>query len=226
LTKLFLYSRLRNADYVAAQRPDVLIANSQTVAQRIKKYYRRQAIVIHPPVSIPPTLPSTTKADFFLVLSRLSQVKNVHLAIHACNRLKLPLVIAGEGSQRQYLESIAGPTVSFKGFVSEAEKIQLLSTAKAFIFPAIDEDFGIAPVEAMGYGTPVIALKSGGVTETVKEGVTGLFFNHPSADSLAAALKSFNPKDFDAQIIYRHAKRFGEDTFKKKILEITQEYLQ
>jgi glycosyltransferase involved in cell wall biosynthesis len=202
LEKLFLSMRIW--DYEAAQRPDYIIANSKNVAKRIKKYYRRKAKVIYPGTDLDKyrhsefisesgsrnkfgMTPSNEDDNFYLIVSRLSKYKKVDLAINACNKLKKKLVIIGEGSDRKYLESMAGPTIEFKGFLEDKKVREDYKNAKAFIFPA-EEDFGLTPIEAMASGTPIIAYKKGGLLETVKEGLSGIFFKKQTVNSLCRAI--------------------------------------
>lgn len=223
LEKLFLTMRIW--DYEAAQRPDYIIANSKNVAKRIKKYYRRKSCVIYPGTDLnkfeveekKPHFAKATRGreDYYLIVSRLSKYKKVDLAIKACNKLKKKLVIIGEGSDRKYLESMAGPTIEFKGFFSDKKIRKYYKNAKAFIFPA-EEDFGLTPIEAMASGTPVIAYKKGGLLETVKAGLSGIFFEKQSVNSLCQTIDKFeNTKDeFVPHRIRESVQKFGIVNFK------------
>jgi glycosyltransferase involved in cell wall biosynthesis len=142
------------------------------------------------------------------------------LAIRACNKLKEKLVIRGDGGERSYLQEIAGPTVTFTGPIDNRTKINYLKYAKGFIFPSIDEDFGIAPVEAMGYGVPVIAFYSGASRETITEWKTGLFFRTYSTASLINSLRTFSHIKFSQKDCHAQAKRFTAQKFKKNILHV------
>ena len=210
---------LRMADFKAAQRPGYIVANSEEVAERIKKFYRRKATVIYPPVDFPKRVEKTEEKDYYLAGGRLARPKRVDLAVKAATRLKLPLkvfgrVFAGYGEE---LKKIAGPTVEFLGEVAEEEKWRLMANAKAFLFPAEFEDFGIIPVEAMAVGTPVIALKSGGVKESVVEGKTGVFFDKPTVNSLIKAIKKFEKSKINREDCIKQAKKFSKERFKKEM---------
>lgn len=211
--------RLRIWDKLASGRVQKYIANSQYVRKRIKKYYRREAEVIYPPVDTALIRPKAAHANYFLVISRLSSYKRIDLAIRACNTLRLPLVIIGEGEQMQFLKSIAGPTIEFLGWQDEKNKIEYLRNAKALIFPG-EEDFGIVPIEAMAAGKPVIAFNKGGLTETVIDGKTGIFFNEQNIKSLVEALRRFITKSyhFDAQAISHYAAKFSRERFRQEIV--------
>lgn len=220
-----LLSWLRVRDFIGGQRPDVLIANSKTVQARIRKYYRRESTVIYPPVEIPKRLPKRNPR-YYLCVSRLSKQKGIDLAIHACNKLKAPLVVVGEGSQETYLRSIAGPTVEFRGRVPNEDMADVYAGAKALIFPAIDEDFGMVPVEAMAHGVPVIGHNSGGTAETVINGKTGLLFNDWSTHSLTRAIEQLGHRDpFDSRLCRRQAVIFSISRFTESIQNIIREQL-
>jgi len=222
LEKLFL--KMRIWDYEAAQRPDYIIANSRNVAKRIKKYYRRKSCVIYPGTDLDKfevgpvfSARSRGKGEYYLVVSRLSKYKKVDLAIKACNKLHKRLVIIGEGSDRKYLESIAGPIIEFKGFLPDKKVRDYYKNAKAFIFPA-EEDFGLTPIEAMASGTPVLAFKKGGLLETVKEGLSGIFFKKQTVDSLCQAINRFEKKkdEFIPQRIRESVQKFAIINFKEE----------
>ncbi|MCX6791419.1 MAG: glycosyltransferase [Candidatus Gottesmanbacteria bacterium] len=208
---------LRQYDFETAQRVDYFVANSEETARRVKKFYRRDSTVIYPPVDIP-TVKSKQKGGYFLSVGRLTYAKRVDLAIQACNKLKLPLKIVGKGKEEAYLRSISGPTIEFIGGVSDSELDRLYAGARAFIFSALDEDFGMVPVEAMGHGVPVIALAQGGVLETVVDGSTGLLFDEPNVSSLEAVLKKFlkMKKDWSAACM-EQAKKFSKERFKTEL---------
>lgn len=223
LEKLFLKMRLW--DYEAAQRPDYLIANSGNVARRIKKYYLRESKVIYPGTDLanyklgdkkPHFVKATNgREDYYLIVSRLSKYKKIDLAILACNELKKKLIIAGDGADRKYLEDIAGPTIEFMGFLPDKTVRNYFREAKAFIFPA-EEDFGLTPIEAMASGTPVIAYKKGGLTETVQEGVSGTFFTKQTSTELINTIQKFEKMTFDPEIIRETTIKFGLDNFNKR----------
>lgn len=210
---------MRHYDYEAAQRVNYFIANSQETAQRIKKFYRRESEIIYPPIDTElRTQNSMTKRKYYLVVSRLAQSKNIELAIAAVNKLKVPLKIVGTGPDESRLKALAGPTIEFLGYVSDRDLPRLYAGAKAFLALAIDEDFGMTPVEAMAMGTPVIAYRGGGYVESVVEGKTGIFFDNPTVESLVSALKNFSKikKDWASEC-QKQAQKFNKERFKKEL---------
>ena len=215
---------LRLWDQAAAKRVDYFVANSKATAGRIKKYYGMDSEVIYPPVDINKYRPTKENKGYFLIVSRLAPYKKIDTAIHAFNKLELPLVIAGEGRDRARLESIAGPKISFKGFVTDAMLPDLYAGARAVIFPG-EDDFGIVPVEAMASGKPVIALRRGGALETVIEGVTGEFFDESHEAILAETMRQFLEKEnsYDCDIIRKQAEKFSEEIFKNNLDRFIQE---
>ncbi|MBI4433577.1 glycosyltransferase [Candidatus Uhrbacteria bacterium] len=219
-----LLTRLRMWDYQSAQRVDRFIANSRWVAGRIRKYYGRPSDVIYPPVDTRYFVPSSGEGGYYCIVSRLRPYKKVDLAIEACNRLKLPLVIAGNGEDEARLRALAGPTIAFRGHVSEREKRDLLQNALAFIHPQ-EEDFGITAVEAMAAGRPVIAFRRGGATETIIENETGMFFDEQSWEGLADALLRFrgHARHWNPKRIHQHAEQFDTSVFREKITRYVEE---
>ncbi|MEA1909764.1 MAG: glycosyltransferase [Patescibacteria group bacterium] len=220
--KFLLQPRLHNLriwDRLAASRVDYFVANSNYVKNRIKKYYRKDAKVIYPPVEIPTNLTSNKK-DYFLVLSRLSAYKKVDLAIQAFNKLGLSLVVIGDGEQLDELKQEASDNIKFLGFKEDNEKWEYLSSARALIFPG-EEDFGIVPVEAMAAGLPVIAFNKGGLKESVADGKTGIFFKDQSVKSIVEAVQKFVEQEdtFITQELKSQAQKFNTERFKKEILE-------
>lgn len=221
-------SFLRNQEFISAQRTDRLLTNSHVTAERIEKFYRRKPEVVYSFVDIPPesTFSSVYKVEgeYFLCLSRLVGAKKLELVIEACNELHEPLVVVGEGSERQHLEEIAGPTIRFTGYVSDNERAKLIGRAKALIVPGI-EDLGLVPLEVMAYGKPVIAYRAGGVTETVVDKVTGCFFDEQSASGVIHGIKLFNEITFDSTRCRERASAFSRDVFEAKIKSIVDEAL-
>jgi glycosyltransferase involved in cell wall biosynthesis len=219
----FLNHFLRIVDFKSAQNVDQFIANSQTTADRIKKFYRRDAIVINPPVDLPKTSIHKSKIinpkSYFLAGGRLARAKRYDIAIQACNQLNLKLKIFGRdfANFADELKAMAGPTIEFLGEIDQAQKAKLYSEAQAFIFCSDNEDFGIVPVESMAYGCPVIAYKSGGVTETIIEGKTGIFFDELTGKSCAAAIKKFQQSRFNSADCLRRASQFSQEVFVQKI---------
>ncbi|OGK24809.1 hypothetical protein A3C24_00715 [Candidatus Roizmanbacteria bacterium RIFCSPHIGHO2_02_FULL_37_24] len=177
----FINHFLRIWDFQSSQRPDYFIANSHETKKRIQKFYRRDSEVIYPPVDIPKDevfkMQKFEKRDYYVTLSRLSKTKNIDVLIKTANELKIKLKIVGVGRDEEYLRSLAGDSIEFLGRVSDEKFGSLYQGSKAFLFASVDEEFGIAPVEAMGYGVPVIAYASGGLKETVKDGYNGYLYN-------------------------------------------------
>jgi glycosyltransferase involved in cell wall biosynthesis len=219
---------LRAWDVEVSQRVDYFIVNSENIANRVRKYYRREPdAVIYPPVDTrkyEPVCPSQV-GDYFLVVSRMVGYKRVDLAIEACNRLQVPLHIVGGGPEWSALHRIAGPTIRFLGYLSDAETANEYAHCRAMILPG-EEDFGITPLEAMASGRPVIAFGAGGALETVVDGQTGLFFREQHIDSLCAALKSLDPFSFEPALLRAHAMRFDTAVFIEKIREFTEGAVQ
>ncbi len=210
---------LRTQDVVAAQRVDTWIATSRVVQQRIRTVYRRRSGIIPPAVEIAQFEPSPSgHDDYFLLLMRLVAWKRADLVIQACNALRLPLVVAGDGRDRPRLERMAGPTIQFVGRVEGARKAQLFAHCAAFILPAI-EDFGITPLEAMASGRPVVAVGAGGALDTVVPGITGELFSDQTVESLTTTLQRFDPDAYNPDTIRRHAMSFSSDQFRKRIAE-------
>ncbi len=217
LTRLLLH-RIRMWDVRTASGPDAYMANSRFIARRIRKIYGRDARVIHPPVTVPATFRAMVKGRHFMTASRLVPYKNVRCIVEAFRQLPDErLIVVGEGPEADHLRAVAGPNVSFSGFVRDAELRRTMASARAFIFAA-EEDFGIVPVEAQSEGTPVLALGRGGVRETVRTGgeaPTGLFFDRPEPEAVVEAVRSFilSEASFDPAACHRNAVRFSEERF-------------
>lgn len=215
-----MMSKLRAWDLESAQRVDYFVANSYNVARRIRKYYRRDATVIYPPVETSRYTP-VSPADVgqhFLVVSRLIGYKRVDLVIDACNRLGASLHIVGDGPELGALRKKAGPTVRFLGRLSDKEVADEYARCRALVF-AGEEDFGLTPLEAMASGRPVVAYGAGGALESVVEGKTGLFFAEQTADSLAHALAAVRQMTFDTDALRAHAMGFDIAVFQRRIRE-------
>lgn len=211
---------LRKWDKKAAKRPDIMIAISSEVRDRIKKYYGRDSKIIFPPVSFHKHSFKVKKQKYFLLVSRLDYgYKKVELAIEAFNKLKKPLVIVGTGRQEKKLKSMAKKNIKFVGRVSEKELDRYYQNARALIMPQ-EEDFGIVAVEAQAHGTPVIAYEKGGACDTVIEGKTGVFFGEQTTESLIYAVKKFDKMKFIGNNLYTNAKRFSFQEFKKEFSRI------
>ena len=219
----FLITGLRVWDQMSATRVDHFIANSPVVADRIQKYYRREAVVIPPPVEASRFTydPTIVPGEYFLIVSRFMPYKRIDLAIEACNRLQLPLVIIGSGRDENRLKSIAGPTIRFTGRLSDEEVLYYYAHCRAFVLPG-EEDFGITPLEAQASGRPVIAYGAGGALASVVEGVTGTFFQKQTPESLIATLASFNERMYDPQTIRNHALEFDKPRFHRRILQFIE----
>lgn len=212
-----LVGPLRRWDRKASKRADYFIANSTHIQKDIKQYYGRDSVVIHPPVDIERFEKTIAKGRRgFVIAGRQVPQKKFDLAIAACNKLNLPLAVLGKGPEHARLVAMAGPAISFTEQVSDRIMEQNLASARAFIFPSL-EDFGITPVEAMAAGTPIIAYQAGGALDYVVPGKTGLFFQKQTTDSLAEALKQFNTTQFNHQNIKAAAKAFSEHNFKQAI---------
>jgi glycosyltransferase involved in cell wall biosynthesis len=207
---------LRRWDYAAAQRVDQYIGISELVRERIKRSYGREAAIVYPSIDVDSFQPSAEIDDYYLIVSRLIPYKRVDLAIEACNRLKLPLKIIGDGRSRAALERLAGPTIEFVGKVDDAALRRAYARCKAFIFPG-EEDFGLTPVEAQAAGRPVIALGKGGTLETIVAGETGEFFPNQSVESLVETLARFDYRAYDSHRIRARARaKFDVSIFRER----------
>lgn len=217
---------LQDWDVRSADRVDHFIANSNNVAAKIQKLYRRDATTIYPPVDIEQFKISAAPKPYYLVVSALVPYKRIELAIAACQQLNEPLKIVGDGPLRQRLERLAGRKVEFLGWVNDQQLAKLYSDCKALLFPG-EEDFGIVALEAQASGRPVIAYGKGGVLETVigfnadAQNATGIFFPEQTAASLITALRRFeqNPSSFDPARLRTHAGRFARARFKNEIAQ-------
>ncbi len=203
---------LRRIDFNAAQSFDIIVANSEAVRKRIAEYYRREAVVIHPPVQLDRFKPSAESDGYYIVVSRLVAYKAIDRAVIACSKSGRRLVVVGKGPDRKRLEGLAGPTVTFTGWASDAEVQRLMERSSGLIFPTV-EDFGIAPVEAQACGKPVIAFAGGGALETVIDGVTGCFFQQQTVESLLAALDRAEKTLWNPEAIRKNAECYSEERF-------------
>jgi glycosyltransferase involved in cell wall biosynthesis len=211
-----LLAVLKRWDLRAARRPDYFIANSQTVAKRIKDFYGRDSIVIPPPIDISRFQPDTVQEDYYLVLSRLVPYKRIDLAVAACTKLNRQLLVVGDGPDRARLEKIAGPSVRFLGRQSDEAVARFAARCRALLFPG-EEDFGMTPLEVNAAGRPVIAFRAGGALETVIEGRTGIFFDKPNAGSLAQAIQEFEHYKWSTQELRAHASKFDRAVFANRL---------
>ena len=218
---------LRLFDQLAAQRVDVFVANSRTVAARIARYYRRSALVIHPPVATDyfAAVPREPQ-DFYLFAGQLTAYKQPRLAIEACVKAGRRLVVVGDGPERRSLMRRGYPDVTFTGWVSDETLRDYYARSRALLFPG-EEDFGIVPVEAQAAGAPVIALARGGALETVIDEETGLFFARPAVNELVAAIHLFerDPNRFEPELCRENARRFDRSVFLKRMHDLFAETL-
>jgi glycosyltransferase involved in cell wall biosynthesis len=223
----FLMNPIRLWDKVSADRVDLMLANSSFVAKRIRKYYGRDSIVIHPPVDtgrFSVAKPEDRK-DYFLMVGRLIAYKRHDIAISAFNRLGIPLKIIGRGPEEGRLRKIAGSNIEFLGRVSDEELPKYYGECRGFIFPQ-EEDFGIVAVEAMASGRPVIAYRGGDIEERVEEGVSGVFFDEQTPEAIIAAVRRFESVSFDPEKIREKSLRFDKEIFKRKIREYVADALE
>jgi glycosyltransferase involved in cell wall biosynthesis len=221
---------LRIWDFVAAQRPDYILVNSKEVQRRVKKFYRRDSVVIYPPVETNIKTQydqANMSKPYYVAIGRLTKYKNFDALIQAFNLVGLPLVIVGTGAYEAQLRKLAGPNVTLKGAVSDEEKHQILHNAQGFINPVADEDFGIVPVEAMAHGLPVLAHKSGGHLETVVPGLNGVFFDSLETPALIEAIKEFDAlvhkNAFDKDKIVKSVQKFSKERFQKEYMDFVHE---
>jgi glycosyltransferase involved in cell wall biosynthesis len=217
-----LFRRWRQWDWIAAQRVDHYLANSRVTRKRISSYFGRDSTVVYPPVeterfSIGPV------GDYHLVLSELMPHKRIQVAVEAFNRLRLPLMVVGDGPDARRLKRMAAPNIRFLGRVGDAHVSQLLSGCRALVVTAVEE-FGIAAVEAQAAGRPVIGMAAGGLRETVQEGVTGTFWDG-GADELVEAVANFDDTAIDPRDCVRSAGRFGAETFRRKMLREVEQVM-
>jgi glycosyltransferase involved in cell wall biosynthesis len=206
--------KMRMWDFVGAQRVDRFLANSRTTQQRIHKFYRRKADVIFPPVdtsSLVYTAPAG-KRDYYVTLAALTPYKKIDAAIEAFNVSGKKLTVIGDGPDRNRLQELAGDNIEFTGYISAKNKARMLTEAKGLLFPNV-EDFGIAPVEAMASGTPVIAYNAGGARETVLEGETGIFFDQQTPAGINQAIERLESSRFNGSTLTSRAQQFSTATF-------------
>lgn len=221
-----LFTKLRQWDFISAQRVNYFIANSQTVADRIQHYYNKPSHIIYPPADMPNSTHTQKRKYYFVTGGRLVPYKRFDIVIRACSRLGLPLTVFGDGPIQSSLKTIAGPTITFTGRISDEEKNNLYKHAQAFIHPQI-EDAGITPLEAMAHGTPVIAFNKGGATETIINKQTGIFFNNQRWENLAHSLLEFKKYTFNHALIAKHAQKYSTYQFKKTVRNfVEQKYRQ
>ncbi len=211
-----MVSALRTWDALASNRVDHFIGISNAIAARIRKYYRRDAEVIYPPVETGRFAPTAETSDFYLIVSRLIPYKRVDLAIDAFNRMRKPLWIVGSGRDKAALQKAAGPTIRFLGRLPGGQVEKLFARCRGFIFPG-EEDFGITPLEAQAAGRPVVAYGAGGALETVLDGETGVFFREQTADAVIDAVTRLEARVLDSSRAVEWAKTFDTGVFRGRL---------
>lgn len=215
---------MRQADFIYAQEPDLYIANSSTVARRIKQIYGRKSLVINYPINTDKFVFSDQKEDFYLISSRMISYKRLDIAIEAFNWLGLPLVITGDGPERKRLEAKALSNIKFLGYVDDQWRTHLMAKAKAVVVTAL-EDYGLVPVEANASGTPVIGYGAGGILDTQISGKTGILFKYQSPEALQAALLKAEKQQWDYHQIRAHAvNNFSEAVFFERVKKTIEKF--
>jgi glycosyltransferase involved in cell wall biosynthesis len=217
---LLLVGPLRRWDLKASKRPDVFLANSSHTQSEINVYYKREAVILHPPIDIDRfKYKGAGKRSGFVTAGRQTPYKRTDLIVEACTKLNVPLKVIGRGPEHDRLVKLAGPNVEFLTGVTDEEMPEHFASAKAFLFAAY-EDFGVTPVEALAAGTPVIAYKEGGAIDYVIPGETGVFFEEQTVDSLCEAIQSFDAKKFDEKTIRAKSAAFAPEEFARKLKNI------
>jgi len=219
----FAMNYIRLWDKVSADRVDVFIANSNFVSRRIKKYYRKESIVIHPPVDTQNFSVNNELKEkgYFLMVGRLIAYKRHSVAIRAFNELKLPLKIIGRGPELKRLQKIAGPTIEFLGRVDDEQLKKHYAECQAVIFPQ-EEDFGIVAIEALSCGKPLLAFRGGDIPEHMEEGKMGVFFDEQTSQAIIAAVERFEKLSFDSNYIRSKVLKFDREIFKEKMKEFIE----
>lgn len=221
----FFMNYIRVWDSVSASRVDKFIANSNFVARRIKKYYKKDSIVINPPVSVDNFYlekEPSKRGNYFLIVGRLITYKRHDIVIEAFNELGLPLKIIGRGPELKKLKKIAKDNIEFLGRVEDEHLPKYYAACKAFIFPQ-EEDFGIVAIEAMAAGRPLIAYRGGDIVENMEENKTGVFIEKQTAQDVTVAVNKFLDLEFDGDYIRSKALKFNKDIFKEKIKSYVEE---
>ena len=219
----FIDTSLRVWDYISAQRPDYLLTNSRETSKRIQKFYRREATVIYPPVDVetkPAVESDNLKAPYYLAAGRLAAYKNFDLIIQAFNLLGLPLEVIGTGKEESKLKKMAKDNIKFLGQASDEVKFRKMNECMGLIFPVEEEDFGIVPIEAMSQGKPVLAHRSGGVLETLRDGIDGMFFDKVTLEEFVSKMKEFDENIkksvYNSNSIRDHVQKYSVNRFKKE----------
>lgn len=212
--------KLRMWDRLAADRVDKFIANSNYIAGRISKYYRKDSKVIFPPVNTHLYDINEEDENYYLIVSRLVSYKRIDLAVEAFNKLGLPLLVIGDGPEKEKLQKCAKGNIKFLGRLSDEDIREYYSKCKALVFPG-EEDFGITPVECQASGRPVIAYGKGGALDTVLDGKTGIFFKSQTVEALVEAVKKFEEYgvEYTKNQIKKYSEKFSVDRFKDEFLE-------
>jgi glycosyltransferase involved in cell wall biosynthesis len=208
---------LRRLDRAAARRVERFVANSDLTRRRIKRFYNRDAEVVHPPVDVERFQPNGGGRTHYLVVGRLVPYKRFDIAVEVCTTTDRPLVVVGEGREMRRLQSMAGPTISFAGAVSEDELVRLYSTAHALLLPG-EDDWGMTCTEANACGCPVVAAARGGSAESVVDGVNGVLYDPNVVASLTDALERFEALGLSADVARDHAMQFREEEFGRRLL--------
>lgn len=217
--------RFRKWDVKTAVRPDTYVANSTVVADRIRRFYGRESVIVPPPVAVQRFTPGSRVEDFYLIVSRLNPYKRVDLVVKAFNDLGRPLVIIGDGPDRVVLERMAKPNIKFLGRLPDPEVAEYYARCRALIFPG-DEDFGIVPLEANAAGRPVIAFKAGGALDTVVNGQTGIFFQELTPESLSEAVLCAEKTEWNSVAIRKHAEDYAEPHFRQRFMCVVEETVE
>ncbi|PJA64102.1 MAG: glycosyltransferase family 4 protein [Candidatus Portnoybacteria bacterium CG_4_9_14_3_um_filter_43_11] len=232
LAARLLMHYIRMWDRSAAERVDYFIANSKTTAWRIKRYYGKEPKIIYPPVDLGmkqvfSTITDIPKEKYFLIVSQLTPYKKINLAVEAFNKLDLPLIIIGQGPEKKRLEKMALGNIKFLGWQPDAIVKYYYQNCLAMIFPG-EDDFGIAPVEAMSFGRPVLAYRKGGATETVIEGITGEFFDDLAVESLADGVRrlTLNLSSYSPLVIRKAVEKFSRERFEIDFREFVIQALE
>lgn len=223
----FAMNYIRLWDRVSAERVDVFIANSNFVSRRIKKYYRKDSVVIHPPVDTKnfSIRKSETNEEYFLMVGRLIAYKRHSVAIRAFNELKLPLKIIGRGPELARLKKIAGPTIEFLSRVDDENLKRYYAECQGVIFPQ-EEDFGIVAIEALSSGKPLIAFRGGDIPEHMEDGKMGVFFDEQNSEAIIDAVKRFQKLSFDSEYIRSKVLKFDREIFKEKMKAFIEEQVK
>jgi glycosyltransferase involved in cell wall biosynthesis len=217
-----MVSMFKFLDRVASRNPDFFLANSTTVADRIRQFYGRESLILFPPIECKRFVVSHQEGDYYLIVSRLQAYKRIDLAIEACERLGKRLIVIGDGPDRKRLEALSGANTQFLGRLSDAEVNRYMAGCRAFLFPG-EEDFGMTPLEANAAGKPCVAFAGGGAFDTVIDGVTGILFKKPTSESLADSLLKLENTRWNPEMLRRHAEKFDTRIFSEKFVQLVSD---